>query len=150
LHTPVGDITVSEEGGAIVALDWGWGRDQNATALLCRARAQLHAYFDAALTVFDVPLAPRGTAYQQRVWRALCAIPHGETRTYAQVAAVAGGGARAVGQANGANPIPILIPCHRVTGAAGLGGYSGADGLPTKRFLLALEARQFRLSANAA
>ncbi len=147
LHTPVGDLSVSEADGAIVAIDWGWGRDQDATALLIRARDQLHAYFDGALTAFDLPLAPAGTSYRQRVWRALCAIPYGETRSYAQIAAAAGGVPRSVGQANGANPIPIIIPCHRVLAAADIGGYSGGDGVITKRQLLALEARPNRAAA---
>jgi len=142
LHTPIGDITVSEEGGAVVSLDWGWGRDATAeTPLLQRARAQLQAYFDGDLTHFDLPLAPAGTIYRQRVWQALCAIPFGQTRSYAAIAAEVGGSARSVGQANGCNPIPIIIPCHRVVAAHDLGGYSGGEGLPTKRFLLALEAR---------
>jgi methylated-DNA-[protein]-cysteine S-methyltransferase len=142
LHTPIGDITVSEEDGAVVSLDWGWGRDATAeTSLLQRARAQLQAYFDADLTRFDLPLAPAGTAYQRRVWQALCTIPYGETRSYAAIAASAGGSARSVGQANGRNPIPIFIPCHRVVAAHHLGGYSGGEGLATKRYLLALEAR---------
>lgn len=140
LHTPAGPLTVSEEDGAIVALDWGWGRDQTPTALLERARDQLHAYFDGAPVVFDLPLAPLGTAYRQRVWAALCRIPRGETRSYRDIAREAGGSARSVGGANGANPIPILIPCHRVVAAAGLGGYSGGDGIATKRLLLDLEA----------
>jgi methylated-DNA-[protein]-cysteine S-methyltransferase len=139
LHTSVGDLTVSEEHGRIVALDWGWGRDQAETALLVEARAQLHAYFDRVLTRFDLPLAPRGSAYRRCVWQALAAIPHGQTRSYAQVASVAGGSARSVGQAVGANPIPILIPCHRVLAANGLGGFSGGDGTETKRILLDLE-----------
>lgn len=141
LHTPLGDLTVSEEGGAIVAIDWGWGRDQTETALLCRARAQLEAYFDGTSTRFDLPLAPAGTPYRRRVWAALCEIPPGATRTYGEIARVAGGSARSVGQANGANPIPVIIPCHRVVAGSGLGGYSGGDGLDTKRFLLQLEAR---------
>ena len=141
LHTPLGDLTVSEEQGAIVAVDWGWGRDQNETALLITARDQLHQYFDRKRTDFDLELAPHGTEYRRRVWTALCAIPSGQTRTYAEIARVAGGSARSVGQANGANPIPVLIPCHRVVAAADLGGYSGGDGLATKRFLLQLEAR---------
>ena len=142
LHTPVGGITVSEEDGAVVSVDWGWGRDALAeTPLLQRARAQLQAYFDGGLTYFDLPLAPAGTAYQRRVWQALCAIPYGETRSYAAVAAAAGGSARSVGQANGCNPIPIIIPCHRVVAAHDIGGYSGGEGLATKRYLLALEAR---------
>ena len=141
LHTPIGDLTVSEEDGAIVALDWGWGRDQTETALLVEARAQLHAYFDQELFSFDLPLAPHGTPYRLRVWQALRGIRYGETRSYAAIARIAGGSARSVGQASGANPIPILIPCHRVLGSGGIGGYSGGDGLHTKRALLALETR---------
>lgn len=125
-----------------MALDWGWGRDQTETPLLCRARSQLHDFFDGVLTAgFDLPLAPAGTPYRRRVWEALRGIPWGATRSYAEIAAVAGGSARSVGQANAANPLPILIPCHRVIGAQGLGGYTGADGLATKRFLLDLERR---------
>lgn len=141
LHTPMGDMTVSEEDGAIVALDWGWGRDQTETALLVRARDQLAEYFDGLRIRFDLPLRPPGTAYRRRVWAALCAIPPGQTRTYLEVARIAGGSARSVGQANGANPIPVLIPCHRVVATVGLGGYSGGDGLATKRFLLQVETR---------
>lgn len=139
LHSPLGDLTISEEDGMVVAVDWGWGRDQTETPLLCRAREQLQAYFDRERTSFDVPLAPRGSEYRRRVWAALCAIPPGQTRTYAELARIAGGSARSVGQANGANPIPVLIPCHRVVASAGLGGYSGGGGLDTKRFLLQLE-----------
>jgi methylated-DNA-[protein]-cysteine S-methyltransferase len=149
LHTPIGDISVAEDDGAIVAIDWGWGSRQGETALLRLAREQLHAYFDGELASFDLPLAPAGTAYQQRVWQALHAIPYGQTRSYQQIARVAGGSPRSVGQANGNNPIPIVIPCHRVVLAPGrsarraatnLGGYSGGEGLATKRWLLALEA----------
>jgi methylated-DNA-[protein]-cysteine S-methyltransferase len=139
LHTPVGDLSAAEDDGAIVSVDWGWGRDQDETTLLRRAREQLHAYFDGALTEFDLPLAPVGSPYRQRVWRALLAIPYGATRTYLDIMHVAGGSPRSVGGANGANPIPIIIPCHRVVATTGLGGYSGGDGLPTKRALLALE-----------
>jgi methylated-DNA-[protein]-cysteine S-methyltransferase len=139
LHTPVGDLSIAEDNGAIVSIDWGWARDQDATLLLRRAREQLDAYFDATLTAFDLPLAPRGTAYQIRVWDALRTIPYGATRTYRDIARVAGGAPRSVGGANGANPIPIVIPCHRVVATNGPGGYSGGDGLPTKRALLALE-----------
>ena len=140
LHTPLGAITLSEDAGAIVAVDWGWGRDQTATPLLVRARDQVQEYFDGERTGFDLPLTPHGSPYRQRVWAVLAAIPYGQTRTYAQVALAAGGGARSVGAANAVNPIPILIPCHRVVATRGLGGYSGADGPETKRFLLALEA----------
>ncbi|WP_198372485.1 methylated-DNA--[protein]-cysteine S-methyltransferase [Roseomonas rosulenta] len=141
LHTPLGDLTVSEEDGAIVALDWGRGRDQDPTPLLLRAREQLQDYFDGTRSAFDLPLAPHGTAFQRKVWAALGTIPAGETRSYAQIARQVGcRAARAIGQANGANPIPILIPCHRVVAADGsLGGYSGGEGEATKRYLLDLE-----------
>jgi len=141
LHTPLGDLTVSEEQGAIVAVDWGWGRDQDETPLLRAARDQLEQYFDGRRVRFDLVLSPVGTVYRRRVWTALCDIPPGETRTYREIARLAGGSARSVGQANGCNPIPVLIPCHRVVASAGLGGYSGGDGVDTKRFLLQLEAR---------
>jgi methylated-DNA-[protein]-cysteine S-methyltransferase len=139
VHTPVGDITVFEEGGAIVSLDWGWVPDQAPSSVLERAREQLQAYFDGELTEFDLPLAPSGTAYRRTIWQALCGIPYGETRSYQDIAIRAGGSARSVGQANGHNPIPLIIPCHRVVAATHIGGYSGGDGLPTKRWLLALE-----------
>jgi methylated-DNA-[protein]-cysteine S-methyltransferase len=139
LHSPVGDLTISEDGGAIVAIDWGWVEGQAETPLLAEARRQLHAYFDGGLASFDLPLAPAGTLYQRQVWRALCEIPAGITRTYADIARRVGGSPRAVGGANGRNPIPIVIPCHRVVATTGIGGYSGGEGLPTKRFLLALE-----------
>ncbi|MGD0103209.1 MAG: methylated-DNA--[protein]-cysteine S-methyltransferase [Rhodopila sp.] len=139
LHTPVGDITVFEEDGAIVSLDWGWVPDQIASSVLNLAHEQLQAYFDGELTEFTLPLAPAGTAYRRAVWQALCAIPYGETRSYRDIAVKAGGSARSVGQANGHNPIPLIIPCHRVVAATHIGGYSGGDGLITKRWLLTLE-----------
>jgi methylated-DNA-[protein]-cysteine S-methyltransferase len=141
-HTPLGALTLSQDGDAIVALDWGWGRDQTQTTLLLRARDQMQAYFDGMLTAFDVPLMPAGTPYRQRVWKALCRIPYGATRSYLQIAGQAGGSPRSVGGANGANPIPIIIPCHRVVATTGIGGYSGGEGLATKRYLLMLEQRQ--------
>lgn len=142
-ESPVGPLTVTEEDGVIVSLDWGWPPDNEETPLLLRAEDQLAAYFRGEAVVFDLPLAPAGTAFQRRVWAALSAIPHGETRRYGELAALLGTSARAVGGACGRNPIPILIPCHRVVAGSGsLGGYSGADGLDTKRFLLDLERKQ--------
>ncbi len=138
-HTPLGALTLSEEDGAIVSLDWGFGRDQSETPLLLRGRDQLQAYFDGELAQFDLPLAPQGSPYRQRIWQALRDIPYGQTASYAAVALRAGGSARSVGGANGANPIPIIIPCHRVVGTSGAGGYSGGDGIETKTWLLTLE-----------
>ena len=104
-------------------------------------RDQLQEYFAGTRKVFDLPLAPQGTAFQKRVWEALQSIPYGQTRSYAWLAQQVGSVARAVGAANGANPIAIVIPCHRVIGADGsLTGYAG--GLHRKRRLLALEAAQ--------
>lgn len=140
--TPLGEVTITEEEGAIVALDWGRGRDQQPTPLLRAAIEQLQDYFDGTRHAFDLPLAPAGTPFRQRVWQALRGIPAGSTRSYGDLARALASSARAVGQANGANPIPILIPCHRVIATEGrLGGYSGGDGAETKRALLHHEAR---------
>jgi methylated-DNA-[protein]-cysteine S-methyltransferase len=136
LHTPLGDLTVSEWDERIVSLDWGWGRDQGESRLLREAALQLEAYFDGERLVFDLPLAPGGTVYQIKVWQALCRIPPGETRSYGEIAREVGGSPRSVGQANRRNPIPIFIPCHRVTAEGGLGGYSAGEGLETKKWLL--------------
>lgn len=107
---------------------------------------QLRAYFAGELENFDLPLAPDGTDFQRNVWRNLCDIPFGETISYGELAKRVGNpkASRAVGAANGQNPIPIIIPCHRVIGSNGkLTGFGG--GLPIKEKLLALEQRQLRL-----
>ncbi|MCW7754755.1 methylated-DNA--[protein]-cysteine S-methyltransferase [Desulfobotulus sp. H1] len=109
-------------------------------SLLKEAKEQLLAYFSGKCMSFDLPLLPEGTLFQQRVWKELRVIPHGETRSYKDIAMALGqpGASRAVGNANGRNPLPLLIPCHRVIAAdGGLGGYS--SGLFRKRFLLSLE-----------
>ncbi|MDD2794248.1 methylated-DNA--[protein]-cysteine S-methyltransferase [Acidocella sp.] len=139
LHSPVGDLTLFAEGEEIVALEWGWGSMQAPSPVLLRAKAALEAYFDGEALPDDLPLNPAGSAYRRKVWAALRRIPAGETRNYGDIAAEAGGSARSVGGANAANPIPILIPCHRVVGTSDLGGYSGGEGLETKRALLELE-----------
>jgi len=111
-----------------------------ASAVLTTAATQLAEYFAGARRVFDLPLAPRGTGFQQLVWRALAAIPFGETRSYGELARAIGrpAASRAVGAANGKNPLSIIVPCHRVIAASGeLTGYAG--GLPAKRWLLAHE-----------
>lgn len=110
--------------------------------MLALAARQLDEYFAGERREFDLPLAPRGTGFQERVWRALLAIPFGVTRSYGELARTIGrpSASRAVGAANGKNPIAIIVPCHRVIGANGtLTGYGG--GLPIKRWLLEHEAK---------
>jgi methylated-DNA-[protein]-cysteine S-methyltransferase len=118
------------------------GRDwvEGGHPLLDAARRQLGEYFEGWRTVFDLPLAPQGTPFQREVWQGLAGIPYGQTISYAELARRVGrpAASRAVGAANGRNPLPIVLPCHRVIGADGsLTGFGG--GLPVKRFLLALE-----------
>jgi AraC family transcriptional regulator of adaptative response/methylated-DNA-[protein]-cysteine methyltransferase len=140
--TVVGPMTIADDGEAIVEIRFGrapWA-DSNGSPLTDRAAAQLGEYFAGERTRFDLPVSPRGTPFQRAVWRALAAIPYGETRSYAQVAAAAGspGACRAAGTACRENPVPILIPCHRAMGSDGsLRGYAG--GLALKKRLLALE-----------
>jgi len=146
-ETPLGLMAVGEEGGAIVRL-WLPGQPlprlmPHQTPLLERAEGQILEYLNHQRQVFDLPLSPAGTDFQKKVWAALSDIPYGQTRSYGDIARRIGcpGGARAVGMANHANPIPILIPCHRVVGAKGqLTGYAG--GLELKGALLALEGRK--------
>lgn len=139
-HSPVGDITISEWDGAIRALDWGWGSLQEPSPVLLEAKRQLDAYFDGELRQFDLPLAPDGSPFFKRLWQRLEAIPYGAVMTYGALAAEMESHARAVGMACARNPIPILIPCHRVVARDGkLTGYSGDGGIETKAFLLRLE-----------
>ena len=155
IDSPVGSLTLVAEEGAIVGLymdlqrhrpdddELGAPDPQGREAALFKAAAdQLDAYFAGELTGFTLPLAPRGSEFQQRVWAALQEIPYGHTESYGELAERIGspGGARAVGLANGKNPIGIIIPCHRVVGADGsLTGYGG--GLDRKKQLLDLELR---------
>jgi len=124
-------------------LQSSWKEDR---AAFSEAISQLHAYFTGERENFDLQLAPEGTPFQLAVWHRLCDIPYGETISYGELATRIGNpkASRAVGLANGSNPIPIVIPCHRVIGSNGkLTGYGG--GLPIKEKLLALERRQLRL-----
>lgn len=142
LASPVGWLTVFADPQALVALDWGRGEETGAPPpLLAEAQRQLHAYFDGGLQRFDLPMDPAGSEFQRRVWFALADIPYGATETYGAVATRLGSAnARAVGTALGRNPLPILLPCHRVVASGGRpGGYSGAGGLETKQRLLVLE-----------
>jgi methylated-DNA-[protein]-cysteine S-methyltransferase len=149
--SPVGPLTLVAAGGALAGLYMEEHRHQPGPAAFgtpgdpagepfAAAAAQLAAYFAGELTEFDLELEPGGTPFQRKVWMALRAVPYGQTVTYGQLAAALGapGSSRAVGLANGKNPISIVVPCHRVIGSDGsLTGYGG--GLPRKRFLLDLE-----------
>lgn len=139
-HSPVGDLTLSEEDGKIVSLDWGWSPLSKTTDFLKTAKQQLDDYFDGLNPRFTLPLDAHGTNFQQRVWQVMMSIPYGKTMTYGEIADLIGSHPRAVGSACGRNPIPILIPCHRVMGANGkLTGFSGGEGVETKKYLIELE-----------
>jgi methylated-DNA-[protein]-cysteine S-methyltransferase len=144
--SPCGKLTLISNGKALVHCEFENPRypyepaPRGDDAILVKARKQLDAYFASKLKAFDLPLAPQGTEFQQRVWAALLKIPYGATRSYGQQAVSIGSpkAVRAVGLANGRNPIAIIIPCHRVIGAnGGLTGYGG--GMPRKQLLLDLE-----------
>lgn len=137
--SPVGPLSADAKDGAITRLIWGPGGTLTDGPLLDHAKAELTAYFAGDLQAFTLPLAPRGSDFQQGFYAALCAIPFGETRTYGDLAGDLNVSAQAIGQACGANPIAILIPCHRVLAATSLGGYSGAGGIEAKVTLLRLE-----------
>lgn len=148
LDSPIGPLLLVKEGGKLIAIRFprdceaapapeGSERREDGFADVAE---QLAAYFEGRLRRFDLPLDLRGTTFQRAVWQALLEIPYGTTTTYAGLAASIGkaSAVRAVGAANGANPIPIVVPCHRVIGKGGsLTGFGG--GLPAKRFLLDLE-----------
>jgi methylated-DNA-[protein]-cysteine S-methyltransferase len=150
IESPVGPLRIVEQAGAITAIEFSPFRDgdgrprgdrDDAHPVLVDAARQLREYFARERTEFDLPLAPVGSAWQQSVWEQLRLIDYGETASYGQVAARLGksnAASRAVGLANGSNPIPIVIPCHRVIGANGtLTGYAG--GIERKQALLDLE-----------
>lgn len=132
---PFGPVGLVERDGVLVALEWRLPEDQGASPLLIEGLAQLAGYFARRLRQFDLPL-DWGSGLNASVRRAMAEIPYGETRTYGQIARAVGAPAQAVGQACGANPLPILIPCHRVTGTAWFGGFSAPGGVETKAALL--------------
>jgi methylated-DNA-[protein]-cysteine S-methyltransferase len=139
IPSPVGNLILDEDQDAIVSIRWSEEAAGNGSPLLAEAARQLDAYFDGRLTEFDLPLRPTGTAFERSVWVAMQDIPYGETRSYGDLAAATHSAPRAVGRACGKNPIPIVIPCHRVLGKGWMGGYSGSGGLKTKEVLLTLE-----------
>lgn len=135
IQTPLGWLSLTEEDDAITALNWDRsGGDE--TPLLSEAARQLEAYFARELKVFDLPLRPRGGDFQQSVNRAMQAIPYGQTREYGEIAKQLGAMPQPVGNACGGNSIAVIIPCHRVVGASGLGGFSAPGGVETKIALL--------------
>jgi methylated-DNA-[protein]-cysteine S-methyltransferase len=142
VDTPIGPLWLATADGGLSSIAFrGPEGARSNDALLREAEQQLHAYFAGELVSFELPLAAHGTEFQRRVWDAVAAIPYGTTTTYSRLAADIGSprASRAVGAANGRNPLPIVVPCHRVIGAAGaLTGYGG--GLEMKQALLALEA----------
>lgn len=141
ITSPIGNLTIVVENGAIIALDWRHPSRSSRDSLLDRAEHQLAQYFSGHLDAFDLPLAPHGSPHELAVWHEVCEIPAGRTKTYGAIARAIGSSPRAVGGACGRNPIPVIMPCHRVVAANGaLRGYSGAGGMETKQFLLAHEA----------
>jgi methylated-DNA-[protein]-cysteine S-methyltransferase len=150
MTSPVGDLRIVEHDGAITAIEYAPFRDhdgrprgarQDDHPVLVEAVSQLRAYFARELKEFDLPLDPKGSVFQKAVWQQLLAIGYGETASYGEIARRLGksnAASRAVGLANGSNPIPIVIPCHRVIGANGtLTGYAG--GIERKQTLLEIE-----------
>jgi methylated-DNA-[protein]-cysteine S-methyltransferase len=142
--SPVGRLAIEADHDALTDLRWASdgerARDQGMNPVLKEAIHQLERYFARKLKRFELPLAARGTDFQKSVWKMMSEIPYGETATYGGMAMALSSGPRAIGMACGRNPIPIIVPCHRVLGSGGKeGGFSGGQGLPTKRKLLALE-----------
>ena len=147
VDTPVGRLAIDERDGKIVRVSWpapsqgGPQREpqREPTPLLAEAARQIAAYFAGELHDFDLPLDPGGGDLEARVFDAMRAIPYGQTRTYGDIAGDLGTYGKEIGQACAANPIPVIIPCHRVLSVTGLGGYSGHGGIETKIALLKLE-----------
>ena len=137
LPSPFGPLMITEQNGVLTALDWRAGHD-DPSPLLHDAAAQLAQYFAGTRQSFALPFAT-GAGLQAQVRRAMCAIPYGQTRTYGDLARALQTNLQAIGQACGANPLPILIPCHRVTGTDWFGGFSAPGGVETKAALLRLE-----------
>ncbi|MDQ2091886.1 methylated-DNA--[protein]-cysteine S-methyltransferase [Marimonas arenosa] len=135
VDTPTGPFTLTEEDGALTGAEWDTGGGDE-TPLLIEARRQLIEYFAGERVEFELPLRVAGSDFQRAVCDAMRAIPFGETRTYGEIAKTLDHPAQAVGQACGHNPIPVIIPCHRVLAADGLGGFSGRGGVETKVWLL--------------
>ena len=149
VESPLGPLALVEARNAVVELAWREAETESNTPLLKRVRDELRKYFAGELKEFSAPLNPAGTEFQKTVWHEMCQIPYGRARTYGDVAKNLSSSPRAVGTACGRNPIPIIIPCHRIVGANGqLTGYTGAGGTKTKAYLLNLESDQKSLSLS--
>lgn len=140
IMSPVGTLALYEDNEKLIVVEWGQPPQGTETALLKEAKNQLSAYFSGKLQKFDLPLDPDGTEHQKKVWKIMTEIPYGETLSYGDIADQIESSPRAVGGACGKNPIPIIIPCHRVIGRDGkLTGFSGGEGVETKIQLLRME-----------
>ena len=139
-NSPIGPLTIHEQRGAITNLSWKRQTNRDVSSLLIETEKQVQEYLNGTRTKFDLPKKPHGSEFQLRVWQEIAKIPYGRTASYGDLALKVSSFARAVGTACGKNPIPIIIPCHRIIAKTGhLTGYSGGGGLDTKRFLLKLE-----------
>ena len=148
LDSPLGPLALTSDGEFLIGLDIGKSvPEPSSDAVIELATRQLQEYFAGKRTTFDLPLKAEGTAFQQSIWKALQGISHGQTTSYGELGSAVGkpGSARAVGGAVGANPLPIVIPCHRVLASdRRITGYSGGEGIPTKEKLLDLENISYR------
>jgi methylated-DNA-[protein]-cysteine S-methyltransferase len=144
MESPVGLLAIHMTGDAITALDWVDSENSPPdTPNQIEATRQLAAYFAGDLQNFTLPLTPEGTVHQKKVWAEMSKVPFGDLRTYGDLAQTISSGAQAVGNACSKNPIPIIVPCHRIIAAGGgIGGYSGRGGIVTKQILLTLEGAE--------
>jgi methylated-DNA-[protein]-cysteine S-methyltransferase len=148
IDSPLGPLTLTSDGEFLTGLDIGTRiPEPSSDAVIELAARQLEEYFSGKRTTFELPLKAQGTVFQQSIWAALQDIPYGQTTSYGELGNAIGkpGSARAVGGAVGANPLPIVIPCHRVLASdRRITGYSGGEGIPTKEKLLGLEKISYR------
>ena len=153
IDSPIGPLTLSSRNGVLTGVSWGKQTADEPDDVVYSAAGQLAEYFAGKRSAFDLPLETGGSGFQRRVWAAMCAIPPGRTLSYGDVARKLDSAPRAVGGACGKNPIVIVVPCHRIVGSAGLGGFGGRERrLDIKSWLLDHERRhwsdaQLRLDA---
>ena len=156
VDSPIGKLLIKVKNGSLLEIDFhsrvnhcDMSAETNGP-LVTRIKQQLQHYFNGSERAFDLPLDLQGTPFQLKVWQALQAIPYGETRTYGELAQQLGSCARAVGNACRANPVPLVVPCHRVVAANGVGGFGGetiGENITMKQWLLQHEGKRLSLSA---